>query len=161
MDHVPDIITVQTPHDNDDDHSSYPSFTSRSKGNKKHKVKLRATFGDKILWDGRQTTFRPLEDLIIGTLLQVNGSYMVSPIFLANYSKQGDTYLGSHEFKATFYTSRVQAQYDKRYFYGILRSVTRAGGLEESMCSDTNKLKMVFSPGKICLRIVRMMVLLC
>ena len=125
---VPDIITVQTPVDNDDDHSSYPSFSSRSKGNKKHKVKLRAKFGDKILWDGRRTTFRPLEDLIIGHLLQVNGSYMVSPIFLDNYSKQGDTYLGSHEFKATFYTSHVQAQYDKRYFYGILRSVPRAGG---------------------------------
>ena len=105
-------------------------------------MKLRAKFGDKILWDGRRTTFRPLEDLIIGHLLQVNGSYMVFPIFLENYSKQGDAYLESPEFKPTFYTSRVQAQYDK--------PSCELGELEENMYSGINKPKMVSSLGKTC-----------
>ena len=119
---------VCTPSVYDHDDSSYPSFSSKTRGSKKHNVKLRAKFGDKILWDGRRTTFRPLEDLIIGHLLQVNGSYMVSPTFLRRYLSKGDQYLKSQDFKSDFHTSYVQASYDRRYSYGILRSVTRAGG---------------------------------
>ena len=53
---------------------------------------------------------------------------MVSPTFLSQYSSQGDQFLQSQEFKSTFYTSFVQAKYDRQYFYGILWSVMQAGG---------------------------------
>jgi len=118
---VLEVITVNTPtmFTKDDDSRHCSSF--RSTDNKKHKVKLRAKFGEKVLWDGRRTTFCPLEDLIVGHLLQVNGSYMVSKDFLHQYYEQGEAYLQSDHFKKSYYTSYAQAKYDRQYFYGILR----------------------------------------
>ena len=91
-------------------------------------MKLCAKFGEKILWDGRRSTFRPLMDLIIGHLRQVNGSYMINESFLHNYHSVGDDFLQSKAFKQEYGVNHAQAQYDKGYLYGILQSVTRNGG---------------------------------
>ena len=54
---LPDTISFQDEQDPDHDgDGSHYSASTRMKG-RKHKVKLRAKFGDKILWDGKRSTF--------------------------------------------------------------------------------------------------------
>ena len=72
--------------DDDDDGDMVYSHFSTSSGPKKRKVKLRPRFSEKIIWDGRQTTFKPLMELLEGHLRQINGSYMINPEFLNMYS---------------------------------------------------------------------------
>ena len=55
---VPNIFTIESPPETQDSNGSYFSSSSKSRGNKKHKIKLRAKFGDNILWDGRSALCR-------------------------------------------------------------------------------------------------------
>ena len=97
-------------------------------GRDKTKVKTRAKFSEKLIWDGRRTAFKALSNLIMGHLHQVNASYMVNPSFLQKYSSKGSRYLKSSRFKRRFGISYEQALYDRKYLFGILQTVTRAGG---------------------------------
>ena len=112
--------------DDDDDGDTVYSHFSASSGLKKHKVKLRPRFSEKIIWDGRRTTFKPLMELLEGHLRQINGSYMIDPEFLQRYATSGD-YLRSRSFRTTYQVTHPQARYDRQYLFGILQTVTRAG----------------------------------
>ena len=106
--------------------SSYSSsiFTT----DKDCKIKTRAKFSEKIIWDGRRTAFTALSNLIMGHLHQVNASYMVNPSFLKRYINEGSKYLKSPKFTSRFGVNYNQALYDRKYLFGILQTVTRAGG---------------------------------
>ena len=55
----PKIMSVPSHHTPDDDGgSSYSGSASTSR--KQNKVKLRPRFSEKVIWDGRRTTFKPL-----------------------------------------------------------------------------------------------------
>ena len=60
--------------------------------------------------------------------MQINASYMIDSTFLNQYSEHGKEYLKSKAFKNYFHVNYHQVKYDRVYFYGILRTVTRSGG---------------------------------
>ena len=53
---------------------------------------------------------------------------MIDRKFLSQYAEFGKEYLKSKAFRNYFHVSYPQAKYDRVYFYGILRTVTRTGG---------------------------------
>ena len=126
---LPTEVTVPTKTNSTDGGSySYSSRSSKTRRSRAPRIKLRAKINEKIIWDGRRTTFKPLYDLISGHLYQINADYMISNNFLASYINKGNKYLKSDKFKTKFKVSYNQSKYDSKYLYGILKMVTRAGG---------------------------------
>ena len=126
------FTTNDSDSDSDDSGSSY-SGSTMSSGNKKHRIKIRPKFSDKIIWDGRRTTFRPLIELLEGHMHQINSSYMIDPAFLKEYAHVKN-YLRSRSFKSKYHVCKAQAKYDRSYLFGILQTVTRAGGGRKETC---------------------------
>ena len=152
----PPPTTVSVPsHPADDGGSSYSGSSSTSR--KHNKVKLRPRFSEKVIWDGRRTTFKPLMELLEGHLRQINGSYMITQDFLTAY--QADrSYINTKAFYSKYQVNVNQARYDRQYLFGILQTVTRAGGLGENMFLHIRPLVTVFLLGNKCYLTATMMV---
>ena len=85
----------------------------------------RSPFGLKHRWDGQRSTFESYQRMIEGYLIMVGAGYIINPHFLSNYEKEGVEYLLSDDFWARYNTSIKQAQFDKKYLYGILVTTNR------------------------------------
>ena len=141
----PTTVSVPSNQSPDDDGSS--SYSCTSSVNWKHsRVKLHPRFSEKVIWDGRRTTFKPLMELLEGHLRQVNGSYMITQEFLNTYQKDC-SYINTKCFYSKYQVNANEARYDRQYLFGILQTVTRAGGLEGNMFLNTRSLVMVFLLG--------------
>jgi len=87
--------------------------------------KARAALSLKVEWDGTRTKFEPYQRLIEGHLLQVGAGYLIDPAFLEQYEQLGVEYLYSDDFWIKYSIPVKQAQYDRKYLYGILVSSNR------------------------------------
>ena len=87
--------------------------------------KPRQAFGQKYVWDGTISTFDTYQSLLEGFLTQVGAWYLVQPDFLRKYKEERAGYFVTDEFYNTYGVSLKQADYDKRYLYGILVSTNR------------------------------------
>ena len=91
-----------------------------------HKIKDRAKIGDKIVWNGKGSTFKAYSQQIKGHLLQVGAGYLVSEYFLEKYKEEKRHFLYSDDFWTRYQIPIKQAEQDVTYLYGILVSTNHA-----------------------------------
>ena len=101
---------------------------------KKTKVITRSKLNDKVYWDGLRQSFNKFEKLVDGHLLQVGAGYIADSTFLSTYLKEGRAYVETERFFDLHDVHIKQAQWDRRYMYGILKSTTR--GFEEKTTNE-------------------------
>ena len=87
--------------------------------------KSRSAFSMKIRWDGKRSTFESYKDLIEAWLLQAGAGYLINPDFLAKYNTYGTDYFLSTEFWDLYGINVRQADYDRKYLFGILKATNR------------------------------------
>ena len=80
------------------------------------------------MWDGKRATFHAYSEAIEGHLLQAGAGYMVNKKFHEQYTEVGPSFIYTGTFLETYHVSEQQAEFDKTYFYGMLKSTNRSGG---------------------------------
>jgi hypothetical protein len=123
--------------------SKLSSYSSRSNQFRQSTPRSRPQLSDKIMWNGKRSTFKQYSEAIEGHILQVGGGYLINKEFIKKYkifAERGEDYFMSGSFTEDYCDiSSSQACLDRTYLYGMLLSSNRRGGERNILLKYKNK----------------------